>query len=91
MNMALWFILGCVVGALNMAARWWTVSNLYPQQQDGLAMGQALGGVFWRILLAGSLLVAALYQGILSGLLAFAGLETARWGLAMLISRRKLT
>ena len=85
--MVLWFFLGCVVGTLNMAARWWVVANLQPQG-DGLLADAAIGGILWRTLLAGGLLAAGLAKGIMSGLMAFAGLEVARWVLILLIFRR---
>jgi len=76
----LWLFAGLVVGALNGLTLWWTVARLQPHA-PGHGVAWILGSTLLRWGLAAGLLIAALQRGILPGLLAFAGLWLARWGI----------
>jgi len=76
----LWLFAGLAVGALNGLILWSSVARLRPDV-PGRAMAWILGGVLLRWGLAAGLLIAALQRGILPGLLAFAGLWLAHWGI----------
>jgi len=77
---ALWLFAGLAVGALNGLTLWNSVARLRPDV-SGRAVAWILGGALLRLGLASSLLIVALQRGILPGLLAFAGLWLARWGI----------
>jgi hypothetical protein len=81
MTFAWWLFTGGAVGVLNGLTLWWTVARLRPGAPRR-AVAWALGGVMLRWGLAASLLITALQRGIVPGLLAFAGLWLARWGMA---------
>ena len=81
MTFASWLFTGGVVGVLNGLTLWWTVARLRPGAPS-LAVAWALGGAILRWGLAVGLLISALQRGIVPGLLAFAGLWLARWGMA---------
>ncbi len=81
MTFASWLFTGGVVGVLNGMTLWWTVARLRPDTPRR-AVAWALGGAILRWGLAGGLLISALQRGIVPGLLAFAGLWLARWGMA---------
>ncbi|MBC8449836.1 MAG: hypothetical protein H8D78_19050 [Chloroflexi bacterium] len=77
---ALWLFAGLAAGALNGLTLWGTVARLRPDAPPR-AVAWILGGALLRLGLAASLLIVALQRGILPGLLAFAGLWLARWGM----------
>jgi hypothetical protein len=74
-----WLLVGGLVGLLNGLSRWWTVAQL-PADMEGTPLLLTLGGMVLRLTLVAALLIAGLRQGILPGLLAFAGLWLARSG-----------
>jgi len=76
----LWLFAGLAVGALNGFTLWSSVTCLRPDV-SGRAVAWILGGALLRLGLVASLLIAALQRGVLPGLLAFAGLWLARWGI----------
>lgn len=77
---ASWLLAGGVVSGLNVLSLWWTVGRLRPEApSEGVAL--VAGGMVGRWLLVTGLLVAALQRGIVSGLLAFAGLWLVRTAL----------
>ena len=76
----LWLFAGGAVGALSGLTLWRTVARLQPSA-PGHAVAWVLGSTLLRWGLAAGLLIAALQHGILPGLLAFAGLWLARWGM----------
>jgi len=78
----LWLFAGGAVGALNGLTLWWTVGRLRPDV-SGRAVAWILGGALLRWGLIAGLLVAALQRGVLPGILAFAGLWLARWGMVV--------
>jgi|GEM_PF-747556 len=73
-----WLLLGVVTACLNGLARWWTVSRLRAEMGHS-ALWLTLSTLVVRLALVTALLVAALQQGIASGLAAFAGLWLSRW------------
>ncbi len=77
---ALWLFAGLAVGALNGFTLWSSVACLRPDV-SGRAVAWIVGGALLRLGLVASLLIAALQRGVLPGLLAFAGLWLARWGI----------
>jgi hypothetical protein len=72
-----WLFLGGLLELFNSLTRWWTVARLQPTM-DIDALWITLGGMSLRLLLVAALLVSALKQGILPGLLALAGLWLVR-------------
>jgi hypothetical protein len=76
--MALWPVLGSLVGLANGLTRWWTVSRL-GHQMPRRALALVWGGLILRLALVTALLIPGLRRSIVSGLLAFAGLWLARW------------
>ncbi len=76
----LWLFAGLAVGALNGLTLWGTVARLRPDAPPR-AVAWILGGALLRWTAAAGVLIAALQRGILPGLLAFAGLWLARWGM----------
>jgi hypothetical protein len=81
MRLTSWLFTGGAVGVLNGLTLWWTVARLRPGAPRH-AVAWALGGTMLRWGLAAGLLITALQRGIVPGLLAFAGLWLARWGMA---------
>ncbi len=65
---------------LNVLTLRWTMARLRPGAPRR-AVAWILGGALLRWSLAVGLLVAALQRGIVLGLMAFAGLWLARWGM----------
>lgn len=59
---------------------WWTVARFRPGAPIRV-VAWVLAGAVLRWGLAASLLITALQRGIVPGLLAFAGLWLARWGM----------
>jgi len=80
MIVTLWLFAGLMVGALNALTLWSSVARLRPAA-PGRAVAWVLGGALLRLGLAVGVLIAALQRGVLPGLLAFAGLWLARWGI----------
>lgn len=74
----LWLLLGVVTACLNGLARWWTVSRLRAEMGHN-ALWLTLSTLVVRLALVTALLIAALQQGIGSGLAAFVGLWLSRW------------
>ncbi len=75
-----WFILGAALGGLSAWMQRWTVARLCPSAPRR-ALAWTLGGATLRWALMASLLIGALQQGLVPGLLVCAGLSSARWGL----------
>lgn len=75
-----WFVLGAALGRLNAWTQWWTVARLRPDAPRR-AVAWILGGAVLRWALSAGLLIAALGHGLVSGLLACAGLGLACWSL----------
>ncbi|MBS3783245.1 MAG: ATP synthase subunit I [Anaerolineae bacterium] len=73
----LWVLAGALVGVLNGLSRWWTVARLRAGMA-GSPLKPTLGAMVARLALVAGLLIAALRNGILPGLLAFAGLWLTR-------------
>jgi hypothetical protein len=76
---ALWLLAGGLIGMVNGLTQWWTVSRLRPKMDLG-PLTLVWGGLILRLGLVAALLILGLRQGIMPGLLAFAGLWLARWG-----------
>ncbi len=76
----LWLFAGGAVGTLNALTLWSSVARLR-SDVSGRAVAWMLAGVLLRLGLAAGLLSAALQRGVVPGLLAFAGLWLARWGM----------
>jgi len=73
-----WLCAGAMAGAVNALTLRWTVARLQP----GLApraLGQMWGGALLRWVISAVVLLAALQQGVMAGLLAFGGLWLSRW------------
>jgi hypothetical protein len=79
MMVASWLLAGGAIGVLDGLSLRWTAARLRPNASSQVAV-LALAGAMLRWGLAAAVLIAALQQGIASGLLAFAGLQLARWG-----------
>jgi hypothetical protein len=75
---AVWFVLGGMLGALNVWSQWWTIIHLHPAAPSA-AMRLVIGGAVLRWSMVVGLLVAALRQSSVAGLLAFGGWWLARW------------
>ena len=78
MSALAWLGIGIVVGAINGLTLLGTAAALDPGAMVRTA-AVVLGGFLLRLGLSGGLLAVALKQGIVPGLLAFAGLTVARW------------
>ena len=85
--MTLWLVLGALVGLLNAAFRWWTVSHIGADLPER-ALLITVGGIVVRLSLVASLLTLALSRGIVPGLLSFGGLWMARWATVLWIDAR---
>lgn len=73
-----WLVAGALVGWVSILTQVWIVARLCPRTpRQGLWL--LIGGMLLRWLLIAGLLSVALRQGIVTGLLAFAGLWLARW------------
>lgn len=77
---AWWLLAGCAVGALNGLILWWAVGRLRPDVPRN-TVAWVLAGALLRWTIVAALLIGALQHGIVPGLLAFAGLWLARWGM----------
>ena len=75
----LWLFVGGAVGTLNALTLWWGVGCIRPEAPHR-AVAWALGGALLRWTVVAGVLIVALQQGIVPGLLAFSGLWLARWG-----------
>jgi len=82
-----WLLLGGMVGGLNGLTLCWTVSRLRPGALP-YTLAAILGGTLLRWGTVAVALALALRQGIGPGLLVFAGLWLARWGMVMLVGVR---
>ena len=78
----LWFMAGILTGIFSGLTQQWTVNQLHVNSTKKVTL-LLIGGFFVRIALAGIVLFAAVQQGIIPALLAFAGLWFARWGLSL--------
>ena len=87
MTFALWLFTGGSIGVLNGLSLRWMVARLRPEVPCR-AVAWAMGGVLLRWGLTAILLIIALQEGILPGLLAFAGLWLARWGIVYWLNWR---
>jgi hypothetical protein len=76
---ALWLLAGGLIGMVNGLTRWWTVTRLR-QEMRLRPLALVWGGLILRLAVVAALLIIGLRGGIISGLLAFAGLWLARWG-----------
>ncbi len=74
---ALWMLLGGLVGAVNGVTRWLAVARLSAGRR-GHAVLLTVGGMAIRLGLVTGLLVAAFRQDVVAGLLAFLGLLVVR-------------
>ena len=83
----LWLLLGGLAGGLNSLLLYRTVSCLRPGKPPSTLV-LILGSVPLRWAIAAVALALALRQGIGPGLLTFAGLWLARWGLVILVGFR---
>ncbi len=73
-----WAVAGVGVGIVNGFSRWKTVSDISPTAVAGSLL-LTLGGMVLRLGLVAGVLIGSLRHGIISGLLAFAGLFITRW------------
>lgn len=80
MIFAWWLFAGGAIGVLNVLSLQWTVGRLRPDVPRN-AVAWVLAGALLRWTTTAGVLIAALERGILPGLLAFAGLWLARWGM----------
>jgi len=76
----LWLLAGGAIGLANGWLLWQGVARLRPDASARAVAGM-VGGAALRWALVTALLVVALRQGVVSGVLAFAGLWLVRWGL----------
>ncbi len=73
-----WLCTGVMVGVLNALTLRWTVARLQPGL-TARALRQTWGGALLRWVITAVVLLAALRQGAVAGLLAFGGLWLSRW------------
>lgn len=78
MSTWLWLLAGLLVGVLNVASIARTVGRLQPGG-DVRALSSMVSGFILRMVLIILVLVFALRQSAVAGLLAFAGLWLGRW------------
>lgn len=74
---ALWMVLGALLGAASGLSQRWTVSQLRAGEKRH-ALSLTLGGMAIRLALAAGLLIASLRHGALAGIAAFGGLLLVR-------------
>ncbi|MDY7078274.1 MAG: hypothetical protein SXV54_15265 [Chloroflexota bacterium] len=86
----LWLFAGLTVGALNGLILWNSVARLRPNAPPS-TVTWVLGGALLRWVAVAGLLIVALQHGILPGLLAFAGLWLARWGIVCSAQRTRIS
>jgi hypothetical protein len=79
---ALWLLAGGLLGIVNGLTQWWTVSRLRPRVRLA-PLALVWGGLILRLALVAAVLTLGLRRGVIPGLLAFAGLWLARWGIAI--------
>ncbi len=80
----LWLVAGAAVAVVNAVTRRKTVASLSAESVSG-SLVLALGGMLLRLGLIAALLVVALSQGIVAGLVAFGGLWLTRAALILWI------
>ena len=83
-----WLVAGALVGWVSILTQVWTVARLRPGAAFRAILGIG-GGLLFRWALIAALLIAALRQGIVAGLVAFAGLWVMRWVLVWRIHTGK--
>lgn len=83
----LWFLLGCAAAIAGGMSIGWTVGRLNCSDAPSRAIAVVVGGAIVRVAVAALILGVALRQGIMEGLLAFAGLWLGRWGAVAILSR----
>ena len=74
----MWFIIGIATGILNGLTLRWTVGRLRPETSL-ISIPLITMGSLLRLGLVTALLILASQHGLMSGLLAFAGLWLTRW------------
>jgi hypothetical protein len=84
---ALWLLLGIAIALINGLSIRWTVGSLNISGARSRAIAVVVGGAVVRVAVAALVLAVALRQGIVEGLLAFAGLWLGRWGAVAILSR----
>ena len=77
-----WLALGLLAGGLNGWTQHWTVMRRRPEAA-GRAIVWTLAGAVLRWLLAAALLLVAVQQSAVAGLLVVAGMMIARWALIL--------
>ena len=82
-----WLLVGGAIGFLEAVTMWWTVARLRPGAPQRVVIW-VVGGIVVRWGLDAGLLAVALQQGIVPGLLAFAGLWLSRRGVVFWVSVR---
>ena len=82
-----WLAVGCALGIANTVMQWWTVARLHPREPLH-AVVTVIGGMVIRWLLAAIVLTMALQNGIIPGLVAFAGMLLARWAMLVYLTSR---
>lgn len=82
MNVWLWLFAGLLVGVLNVASIAGTVGRLRPDG-DVRALSTVVSGFVLRLALWIVILVVALRQSAMAGLMAFAGIWLGRWPLLL--------
>jgi hypothetical protein len=73
-----WLLVGAALGVVNGLILQQTVDRLSPETSANAVLG-IMGGTAVRWGLIAGLLIVALHQGAVAGLLAFAGLWLSRW------------
>ena len=74
-----WLAAGAILGLINTGSQWWIVQNLSPEQGRSSAILLVLGSGTLRIVLSAVLLLLALQQGLLSGIIFLTGQTATRW------------
>jgi uncharacterized membrane protein len=72
MNNMVWLGLGSTLGLFTLTMQWWTINRLLSSESNR-AVAVAVGGMIVRLALVAGLLIVALKENILAGILVLIG------------------
>lgn len=76
---SIWLAAGVILGLLNTGSQWWIIQKINPEQDRIIAMILVLGSGTIRIALTAAVILLALLQGLLPGIMFLAGQTATRW------------